>query len=140
MYRAASGKVYLIVCAKGLGDVYELSGGDSITVATNKQTAFYGDTITFTGNSTSANVSNVAWNFGNTEAGTRNSATSGVGQPVPYQYSNLTRNGLGSKSVIASSLTPIPMSAARRRSRCRCRPRASRSSERVRHAAPLLGS
>ncbi len=115
-----NGRTYLIICAKGLGDVYELSGGDSITVtndggagtinpntpaASNAKT-FFGDPILFTAKSQSPNISTVIWNFGNPEAGTQKNSTqtSLINQPIPYQYSNLTRAGLGAKTVSASAL------------------------------------
>ncbi|HSP14464.1 MAG TPA: PKD domain-containing protein [Thermoanaerobaculia bacterium] len=114
----SNGHTYLIICAKGLGDVYELSGGDSISV-TNDGSAgtpninsptngngktYYGDPIQFTAKSQSTTISTVAWNFGNPEAGTKNSTTSLINAPVPYQYGNLAKTGLGSKTVSASAL------------------------------------
>ncbi len=116
-----NGKTYLIICGKGLGDVYELAGGDSISVtndgaagtinpnappASNSKT-FYGDPIQFTAKSQSPNVSNVVWNFGNPEAGpAKNSQlTSLTNTPMPYQYSNLAKTGLGLKTVSASALS-----------------------------------
>ena len=97
-----NGKTYLFVNAKGLGDVYEIKGSDSVS-ATNKgvtgtpnpnsgQTSagpFYGDKIVF-GSSTSAPAQmNVNWNFGNPEA-SDNTAASTTGADVVHQYSGLT--------------------------------------------------
>jgi PKD repeat protein len=116
-----SGKTYLIICAKGIGDVYELQGGDSITVTNdgpkgtpnlnaptaNNGKTYYGDPIEFTAKTSSTTLSTVVWNFGNTEAGPgKNSLqTSAISRPIPYQYSNLTKTSLGSKTVTASSIS-----------------------------------
>lgn len=119
VYRSPSGKLYLIVCAKGIGDVYELAGGDTLVatndghtgttngntpVASNTKT-FYGDPVQFTAKTQSANIAGVSWNMGNAEAGTANLPTSAPNQPIVYQYSNLTKSGLGTKTVIASNVS-----------------------------------
>ena len=97
-----SGKTYLIVNLKGLGDIYEIKGSDSITAA-NKgiigtpnpnsgQTGsgpYYGDKVLF-GSSTSATAPmNVVWDFGNPES-TDNTNTTTTGTDVTHQYSGVT--------------------------------------------------
>ena len=95
-------KTYLFVNAKGLGDVYEIKGSDSVTAAnkgvtgtTNPNSAqtstgpFYGDKLVF-GSSTSAPAQmNVNWNFGNPES-SDNTAASTTGADVVHQFSGLT--------------------------------------------------
>ncbi|MGZ8810872.1 MAG: hypothetical protein ACXW29_07010, partial [Thermoanaerobaculia bacterium] len=120
VYRAASGKTYLIVCAKGIGDVYEIQGADAILVrndgvagtsnpntpAGNTGKIFYGDTVKFTAATSSASVTNVAWNFGNPEAGAgKNSALSLVNTSIPYQFQSLSKTTVGNKIVTASNVS-----------------------------------
>lgn len=97
-------KVYVIYADHGLGDVYEIQGGDTVTASStgsfgtanpnSKATQvgpFYGDPITF--NSAAVNPGfplNVTWNFGNPEAGAANTATARTGDPVTYQYRALS--------------------------------------------------
>jgi len=96
-------KTYLIQSTLGLGDVYELQAGDSISVAqkagqygtTNPNApsssdVFYGDILRF--RATSSNPSfeyNVNWNFGNDEAGPDNTPAGRTGQDIDYQYTGL---------------------------------------------------
>ncbi|HEY4641851.1 MAG TPA: PKD domain-containing protein [Thermoanaerobaculia bacterium] len=97
-----NGHTYLIVNAKGFGDIYEIKGSDSIT-AQNKgitgtanpnsaQTGngpYYGDKVVF-GSTTSAPAAvNVNWNFGNPES-TDNSNASVTGRDVIHQFAGLT--------------------------------------------------
>jgi len=120
VYRAASGKTYLVVCAKGVGDVYEIQGADAVLVrndgvagtpnpntpAGNTGKIFYGDTVKFTAATSSASVTNVAWNFGNPEAGTgKNTTVSLVNTSIPYQFQSLTKTTLGNKTVTATNLS-----------------------------------
>src|SRR5205085_7880360 len=90
-----AGKDYLIVCGKGLGDVYEIAGSDGITAAVqgrgghaNQNTplsagtaAVYGDPVTFSAVGTGSTASiPIVWNFGNPEAlGDPNTATGFTG-------------------------------------------------------------
>jgi PKD repeat protein len=118
VYKAPSGKVYLIACAGGLGDVYELAGGDTIAPSNDGRAGrtnvnapvstkiVYGDPVQFTAKTTSATIQSVAWNFGNPEAGTTNSQqTTPPNFPIIYQFSNLTKTSIGTKSVTASNIT-----------------------------------
>ena len=120
VYRAASGKTYLIVCAKGIGDVYEIQGADAILVkndgvagtpnpntpAGNTGKIFYGDTVKFTAATSSASVTNVAWNFGNPEAGTGNNTTLSLANTsIPYQFQSLSKTTVGNKTVTASNVS-----------------------------------
>lgn len=121
VYKGANGKLYLVVCAAGLGDVYELAGGDTITTTNNGRAGtnnantpaasntktFYGDPVQFTARSSSPNVASVVWNFGNPEAGlaTNTQQPSGINQPIVYQYSNIARTALGTRNVVASNIS-----------------------------------
>ncbi len=120
VYRSPSGKLYLIVCGKGIGDVYELADGDSLNVtndghtgqtnpntpvASNSKT-FYGDPVQFTARTQSTTIATVAWNMGNPEAGgLANQPTSAPNQSIVYKYSNLSRSGVGTRSVTASNIS-----------------------------------
>lgn len=97
-------KVYLIYSDHGLGDVFELQAGDSLTASYNasfgtpnpnsKATQvgpYHGDPITFSATfSTPGFPQNVTWDFGNPEAGAANSAPARTGDPVTYQYRSLS--------------------------------------------------
>ena len=99
------GKTYLLYSGFGLGDVFELEGGNSITVAVKgapfgtpnpnaKSTEtgpFYADPVTFVANSSSPSVSyDVTWNFGNPESATANSGRSRTGENETHQYTGLS--------------------------------------------------
>jgi len=97
-----SGKTYLFVNAKGLGDIYEIKGTDSITSANKGVTGtpnpnsaqttagpYYGDKIVFGSSTTGASQMNVNWNFGNPEAGD-NIVASTTGVDVIHQYSGIS--------------------------------------------------
>lgn len=111
------GKTYLVVNLKGLGDVYEIKGSDSITAA-NKgilgtpnpnsgQTGngpYYGDKVLFGSTTSAASPMNVVWNFGNPEA-TDNTTTTTTGIDVDHQYSGVTASSQlsGARSVIVTN-------------------------------------
>ncbi|HET7437330.1 MAG TPA: PKD domain-containing protein [Thermoanaerobaculia bacterium] len=96
-------KVYFILGMHGLGDVYEITAGDSISAAAAKSGTvnpkskgdagftYYGDPVSFTAQSSnpSSFALNVAWNFGNPESAD-NVAASTTGSTVTHQYSGLT--------------------------------------------------
>jgi len=120
VYKAANGNLYLIFCGKGLGDVYQLQAGDSISPTNDgakgslnayappptTATVFYGDPVQFTGKTQSQNVTQIVWDLGNPEAGTTtNTQYSGPNAPFTYQYSNLTKATIGTRTVKASSAT-----------------------------------
>jgi hypothetical protein len=111
-------KTYLIVNLKGLGDVYEIKGSDSVSAA-NKGTIgtpnpnsgqtgsgpYYGDKVLF-GSTTSASAQmNVVWNFGNPESTDNTSATT-TGADVSHQYSGITAASQlsGARSVTVTNI------------------------------------
>jgi hypothetical protein len=118
----AGGKTYLLYSAGGLGDVYEIQGGEALTatiVGSTFGTAnpnarsteagpFYGDPIRFkaVSNSDTANYG-VDWNFDNVEAGTGALASSDLGDEVEYQYFglNTAQKITAARTVVASAST-----------------------------------
>ena len=98
------GKTYLLYSAGGLGDVYEIQGGEAIsatiasgslgTVNPNAPTTepgpYYGDILRFkaTSNNPSASYS-IDWNFDNPESGNADSASSALNQVVTHQFTGL---------------------------------------------------
>jgi PKD repeat protein len=92
-------KVYLILSAFGLGDVWELKSSDSLTArlsasaeVPNPNSAaapgtgpFYGDRQAFTSTLGSGNVANVNWDFGDST-----SLASLTGGTVKHQYGGVT--------------------------------------------------
>ena len=101
-------KIYLILPAFGLGDVWQLKADDLVSVVAQGATGvvnpnadarvekevFYGDNVGFT--AASNKQMSLTWNFGNPEAtGDPNSTTSGVGAVIRHQYSGLTPATLG---------------------------------------------
>ena len=108
-----SGKTYLLVSFKGIGDVYEVRGADGVT-ATLKGTGgtanpnslqasgsgpFYGDPVVFSGSTTAAAALNVTWDFGNPEAAD-NIAASITGSDVTHQYSGIAAAGISSPRTV----------------------------------------
>ena len=103
------GKTYLMYSGFGLGDVFELEGGNSINLAmkpapfgTANPSArstdpgpYYGDPVTFTATSSSPSTAyDVVWNFANPEAGTSNAGRrSRTGADITHQYTGLTTAG-----------------------------------------------
>ncbi|HYC92865.1 MAG TPA: PKD domain-containing protein [Thermoanaerobaculia bacterium] len=103
------GKTYLMYSGFGLGDVFELEGGNSINItmkgppygtvnASAKSTEpgpYYGDPVTFTATSSSPSIAyDVQWVFGNPEAGTGNSGrrTRTPGDII-HQFTGITTAG-----------------------------------------------
>jgi PKD repeat protein len=92
-------KVYLVLAGYGLGDVWELKAGDSLSArltsaadVPNPHSAggsatgpFYGDRQTFTSSLSSGNVANVTWDYGDNTTDT--SVTNGA---VKHQYGGVT--------------------------------------------------
>src|SRR5262249_6098953 len=91
------GKLYCVLATGGLGDVYELRSGDTISAkvkkvghAANSKAAafaasgpFYGDEITFTSTSTAVNPPTVNWSFtGDALVYSRTPAD----PDIPYQF------------------------------------------------------
>ena len=111
-YRQGS-KLYLIISAFILGDVYEIRSGDMITanvVGTGAQTGnaparstgtiFYGDNVTFLANTSGATPKGVTWEFGNPESGTKNTELLGeTGRTTTHRYSGMTTALLGAAGV-----------------------------------------
>jgi PKD repeat protein len=112
-------KDYLILCGKGLGDVYEIRGGDTISVtgpvvaatanpripATAAAGPYYGDPVSFRATGTGAlATANLQWNFDNAE-GTAdpNVATGVAGTSVTHRYSGLS--AAATRTVRASSVS-----------------------------------
>ena len=103
------GKTYLMYSGFGIGDVFELEGGNSISLSVKsgqfgtpnpnaKSTEpgpYYGDPVTFTATSSSASTDyDVQWNFANPEAGTANSGRrSRTGQDITHQYTGIATSG-----------------------------------------------
>jgi FOG: PKD repeat len=92
-------RVYLVLSAYGLGDVWEVKAGDALTArmsasaetpnpnsaAAGSAGPFYGDRQTFTSTLSSGNTANVSWDFGDNTSGS--SVTGGV---VKHQYGGVT--------------------------------------------------
>lgn len=91
-------KVYLVIGAYGLGDVWEVKAGDALTArmtasaeTINPNSAptatgpFYGDRQTFTSTLASGSTANVSWDFGDST-----SSSSVTGGGVKHQYSGVT--------------------------------------------------
>lgn len=96
-------KTYLLYSAGGLGDVYEIEGGESISLqqlagpygtanpnSTTTDGPYYGDTLKFkaTSNNPAANYT-IDWDFGNPDSGSANGAQSGLNQTVTHQFTGL---------------------------------------------------
>ena len=94
----SGGKIYLVVAAWALADVWELAAGNSLAARMKAPTAgpYYGDKITFT---TFANSNpTVNWNFG--DGGTASVGPGSPGYPdVTHQYSGLTEATLPANGV-----------------------------------------
>ncbi|MDP9190943.1 MAG: PKD domain-containing protein [Acidobacteriota bacterium] len=101
-------KSYLMVSTNGLGDVFELQGGDSIsatqksgTFGTNNPSSrptetgpFYADRMKFTSASSNSQVAyDVLWNFDNSESGSANDTNSRTGLDVEHQFTGLNTVG-----------------------------------------------
>lgn len=98
-----NGKSYLMYSGYGIGDVFEIQGGNAISITTKNtygtvnpnakstQTGpFFGDIVTFVANSSSSDTSyDVTWNFGNPESSS-NTGSSRTGEDEKHQYTGLT--------------------------------------------------
>jgi PKD repeat protein len=97
-------KVYLLQSTNGLGDVFELQAGDSISGALKSGTfgtvnphskptetgPFYADPLKFRAESSNPlSAYTVLWNFDNTDSGSANEATSRTGEDVEHQFTGL---------------------------------------------------
>jgi len=112
-------KTYVMYSDHGLGDVYELQAGDSLSATyttggtlnpNSKATVvgpYWGDPITFNSAApTSQFPLNVAWDFGNPEGGSANAATARTGDAVTYQYRGVgTAAGITAPKTAKVSLT-----------------------------------
>jgi PKD repeat protein len=113
-------KDYLIICARGLGDVYEITGTDGITAAVTGRsgtanphtpasagtTPVYGDPVTFSATGTGSTASiPIQWNFGNPLALVDpNIFPSFTGTSVTHQYSgDSVATGTAVRTVTATS-------------------------------------
>jgi len=99
----SGGKTYLMYSGFGLGDVFELEGGNAINLTAkpsygtanqhSKQSVpgpFYGDILTFVANSSSTTTAyDVIWDFGDSTANGR----SRTGEDEVHQYTGLTTAG-----------------------------------------------
>ncbi|MEO8382891.1 MAG: PKD domain-containing protein [Acidobacteriota bacterium] len=103
-----NGKTYLFYSAEGLGDVFEIQGGDAIsatmrtasfgTVNPNSKATvagpYPGDIVTFAATSSNpASSYTVSWDFGNSESGTNNFKTQTTGIDVTHQYTGFDTSG-----------------------------------------------
>jgi len=121
-------KTYLLYGAGGLGDVYEIEGGESITVqqlagpygTANPNSAttdgpYYGDILKFraTSNNPSATYT-IDWDFGNPDSGNLNGAQSGLNATVQHQFTGLNTAAeiQASRSVTAKVSTDNSISGA----------------------------
>ena len=117
------GKTYFFYSAAGLGDVYEIEAGESISprvvgstfgtvnpFSPNEPGPFYGDPITFKATSNNANASyDVNWDFGNPEAGNGNLKTTTLGEEVTYQYTGIvTPNDIGKSKKVRAEASSDP--------------------------------
>jgi hypothetical protein len=98
------GKIYLMYSGFGLGDVFEIQGGNSIAIAARngygtpnpnakptQSGPFVGDTVTFVASSSSSTTDyDVNWNFGNPESGVNNTGRSRTGEDELHQFTGLT--------------------------------------------------
>lgn len=119
-------KTYLIVSAGGLGDVYELQAGDSISIQqgagpygtanpnakSTESGPFYGDILKFRATTNSSNNYGINWNFGNPDSGTSNTTNSGLNQDVLHQFTGLDTQAevAAAKTVTATVLTDASVS------------------------------
>jgi PKD repeat protein len=117
------GKFYLIAAAVGLGDVYELAGGESVSAKVKKigrnanskaagvagPGPFYGDEITFTSTSTSATPPAVTWTF----SGDTNGYPHAPSVPdIAYQFGGLTAASLANGPVTKSATVAVDTSTS----------------------------
>jgi PKD repeat protein len=105
VYPIRSGtKTYLVNSTNGIGDVFELMSGDSISAAQKSGTfgtvnpnskptesgPFYADLMKFrTESSNPLTAYTLLWNFDNTESGSANETTSRTAEDVEHQFTGL---------------------------------------------------
>ena len=114
-----AGQTYFMYSGYGLGDVFEVQAGDSLSIsqgtsygtkntnAPNKDLGpYYGDTLSFNSAFSGQVAPNVNWSFGNPES-TDNTTTVAVGVQVTHRYKGLTTSGaIGTaRTVTAKSAT-----------------------------------
>jgi len=109
-------RTYIIISAHGLGDVYELVGGDSVRAEVAREAGrgtqnphsskkgegpFYGDPVTFRATPSNASTS-VVWEMGNPESGLANRKQ---GNTVVHQFAGLSTLAqvTAPRSVVAAS-------------------------------------
>ncbi len=104
-----NGKTYIFYSVFGLGDVYEIQGGESINIKVkdnafgtanpnSKSTTpgpYVGDTVTFSAPSSNSQVTyDVTWDFGNPEGGaTENQGQNKSTNEISHQYTGYTTAG-----------------------------------------------
>src|SRR5205085_995952 len=117
---------YLIIEAGALGDVYEITGADSVNTsflgcvqAPNCSGGpFYGDTLAFKADASTSTPVMLQWNFGNPEAA--NAADPNLppvatpsGTRVTHQYSGMTPNSFsGARTVTATNISNSQMTSS----------------------------
>lgn len=120
-------KTYLIHSSNGLGDVFELQAGDSITVSQKAGTygttnpyaptepgPFYGDILRFTATSSNPSFAyNLNWDFDNTES-PENQRLGRTGDDIDHQFTGLNTTGkiTATKTVKATATTSLDMNDA----------------------------
>lgn len=122
----ANGKTYVFYSTGGLGDIYEIEGGESLsatmvgsTFGTTNPNArstetgpFFGDPIKFKAlsNVPGADYA-VTWDFDNAEAGSGSLRGSDLGEEITYQYSNLNTAAkiAQPKSVVATASNDVSL-------------------------------
>lgn len=97
------GKTYLVLAAGGLGDLYEIRAGDTLTAhLSSTPTPFYGDRQNFTSSTSSNNPMAVNWDFGD---GTQGSTLAGS-PTITHQFGGATAADLPlTRRVTATSQT-----------------------------------
>src|SRR5688572_1585155 len=116
-----AGKVYIIYSSYGIGDVFEIESGGSVSVSkkatfgtpnpNSKSTElgpYYGDVVTFNASSSVPSSSGLAWDFGNPESGTsKNLGNSSNGSDIIHQYTGISSAAAitAAKTVTATDIT-----------------------------------
>ncbi len=122
-----NGKTFLMYSAGGLGDIYEVQGGDSISASlvtssfgtpnpnavSTEAGPYYGDILQFKATASSPNANYaINWTFGNPES-QDNTATSTPNMTVSHQYHGIqSATGItGAKKVVATVQTDSSLSS-----------------------------
>jgi PKD repeat protein len=113
---------YLMISANGLGDVYKLLSGDSLTVAAQGSvgtlnpnaparptgTVYYGDKASFIATTSATAPATITWSFGNAETvSDPNSASGTTGVPATHQYSGLTTANVSASRQVSATTGSI---------------------------------